>query len=218
MVLLSVGLTAIAQPISLKECIRLGIANNLSLANARIGISKGRTGISQNRARLLPMINGGVQFTDYLKQPVNVTTGTLLGNEFPEDATWQTIKSMQYKVSAGVQLNVPLYNAGIYAAINVAETIEQLSHLAYEKAAEELTMQISKIYYLAQLSLEQTSLTEQNISRMNELCAITEAMYEHGLVLEIDFNRVKINLQNLNTLRNQYNTLYAQQTNMLLFC
>ena len=109
---------------TLVECVRRGIANNLSLENARIDINKSRTGISQNRARMLPVINGVFQFTDYLKQPVNVTTGTLLGNDFPDNPTWQTIKSMQYNVNAGVQLNVPLYNQSIYASVDVAGTVE----------------------------------------------------------------------------------------------
>lgn len=121
---LSVRLISSGQTMTLEECVRRGIANNLSLENARIDINKSRTGISQNRARMLPVINGVFQFTDYLKQPVNVTTGTLLGNDFPDNPTWQTIKSMQYNVNAGVQLNVPLYNQSIYASVDVAGTVE----------------------------------------------------------------------------------------------
>lgn len=214
---LSVGLTGFGQTMSLEQCIRQGIANNLTLENARIDITKSHNGISQNRARLLPVINGIFQFTDYLKRPVNVTTGTLLGNDFPDDPTWQTIRSMQYNVNAGVQLNVPLYNQSIYASIDISKTIEQLSHLSYDKAVEDLTMQIGKVYYLAQSSLEQATLTYENISRMQELCTITEAMYDQGVVLEVDLNRVRINLQNLKAQQDQFAMLYAQQLNMLRF-
>lgn len=214
---LSVGLISSGQTMTLEECIRNGIANNLSLENTRIDITKSRTGISQNRARLLPVINGVFQFTDYLKQPVNVTTGTLLGNDFPDDPTWQTIRSMQYNVNAGVQVNVPLYNQSIYASINVAKTIEQLSLLSYDKAVEDLTMQIGKVYYLAQSSLEQATLADENISRMQELCTITEAMYDQGVVLEVDLNRVRINLQNLKAQHNQFIMMYGQQLNMLRY-
>lgn len=214
---LSVGLTGFGQTMSLEECIRQGVANNLSLANARIDINKSRNGISQNRARLLPVINGVFQFTDYLKRPVNVTTGTLLGNDFPDDPTWQTIRSMQYNVNAGVQFNMPIYNQSIYASIDVAKTVEQLSHLSYDKAVEDLTMQIGKVYYLAQSSLEQATLTDENISRMQELCTITEAMYDQGVVLEVDLNRARINLQNLKAQQDQFAMLYAQQLNMLRF-
>lgn len=214
---LSIGLACYGQTMTLEECIHRGVANNLSLENARIDINKSRTGISQNRARLLPAINGIFQFTDYLKQPVNVTTGTLLGNDFPDNPAWQTIRSMQYNINAGVQLNVPLYNQSIYASIDVARTVEQLSLLSYDKAVEDLTMQIGKVYYLAQSAQEQARLADENISRMEELCAITEAMYDQGVVLEVDLNRARINLQNLKAQQNQSSILYAQQLNMLRF-
>lgn len=140
-----------------------------------------------------------------------------MGNDFPDDPTWQTIRSMQYNVNAGVQLNMPLYNQNIYASIDVAKTVEQLSHLSYDKAVEDLTMQVSKVYYLAQLSLEQATLTDENISRMQELCTITEAMYDQGVVLELDLYRARINLQNLKAQQGQLAMLYAQQLNMLRF-
>lgn len=205
------------QEMTLQECIKTGIANNLSLANARIGIDKGRTGVSQNRSRLLPVINGIFQFTDYLKSPVNVTTGTLLGSDFSDDPTWQTIKSMQYNANAGIQLSMPLYNQTILAAIDVAKTVEKINSLSYEKAVEDLTMQISKVYYMAQASQEQERLTNENILRMEELCDITEALYQQGVVMEVDLNRVRINLQNLKTQHDQSNTLHCQQLNMLRF-
>lgn len=214
---LSAAMAAGAQTMSLRECIREGVANNLSVANARIDVRKGRTGVSQNRARLLPVINGVFQFTDYLKQPVNVTTGTLLGNDFPDDPTWQTIRSMQYNASAGVQLVMPLYNQSIFAAVDVARTVERLSAVAYDKAVEDLTMQIGKVYYLAQSSHELERLAGENISRMEELCAITEAMYEQGVALEVDLNRARINLQNLRTQQGQYAMLYARHVNLLRF-
>ncbi len=205
------------QEMTLQECIKLGIANNLSLTNARIDKDKARTSILQNRSRLLPVINGIFQFTDYLKSPVNVTTGTLLGKDFPDNPTWQTIKSMPYNANTGIQLSMPFYDQTILAAIDVARTMEKISSLSYEKAVENLTVQISKVYYLAQASQEQGRLTNENIKRMKELCDITEALYSQGVVMEVDFNRVRINLKNLQVQYDQSCTLHSQQLNMLRF-
>lgn len=215
--LLSFVLAANAQTISLADCIRQGIANNLSLENARTDIARARTGVSQNRARLLPVINGVFQLTDYLKQPVNVTTGTLLGNDFPDDPTWQTIRSMQYNAGAGVQLQMPLYAPEVYASVDVASTVERLSRLSYDKVADELTMQIAKVYFMAQSTQAQALLATGNIGRMEQLCDITRAMFDQGVVLEVDFDRVNINLQNLKAVHGALTTLYARQMNMLRF-
>ena len=205
------------QPMTLAECVNLGISHNLQLSNARIGIEKGHLGVTQNRSRLLPMIQGVAQFTDYLKSPVNVTTGTLLDKDFPDDPTWQTIKSMKYQSNAGILLNVPIYNQTILSSIDVAKTVESIQGLSYEKAKEELTMQIGKVYYLSQTSKEQLRLTNQNLSRMEELCEITEALYGQGVVMEVDLNRVRINRQMLQTERAMQHTLHEQQLNMLRY-
>lgn len=206
-----------AQEMTLQECIKTGIANNLSVANARIGIDKGKTGVWQNRSRLLPTVNGLIQMTDYLKSPVNVTTGTLLGNDFPDSPTWQTIKSMPYNANAGIQLSVPLYDQTILAATDVAKTMKEIYSLSYDKAVEDLTVQICKVYYLAQASLEQQQLTSENIVRMEALCGITEALLQQGVVMEVDLNRVRINLENLKSLHSQSQTLHKQQLNLLRF-
>ena len=202
---------------SLGECIETGIRNNLTLRNSRIDVQKKQTTLSLSRSYLLPKLEANFQAIDYLMKPANVTTGTLLGNDFPDDPTWQKIQSMQYGVTAGIQLSVPLYNQTLLAGIKVAETLRNLSSLSHEKAVEDLTMQIGNVYYLAQASLEQQRLLDENIQRMESLCDITEAMYKGGVALEVDLSRVQINRKSLEAQRDQYATLYEQQLNLLRF-
>ena len=206
---------------SLKECIETGIRNNLSLKNSRVDVMKSETSLTASRSRLLPTLAADFQMVDYLMKPANVTTGTLLGNDFPDDPTWQKIQSMQYAMNAGIQLRLPLYNQTILAGMKVAKTVKSLSDLSYEKAVEDLTMQIGNVYYLAQASLEQRRLLEENIRRMEELCAITEELYKGGVALEValevDLTRVQINLKNLTAQKDQYVTLYRQQLNLMRF-
>ena len=218
--LLICSLTAIAsdaRTMTLRECIAEGVNRNLSLSNARIGMDKSRLGVTQNRSRLLPVINGAIQASDYLVRPVSVTSGTLLDKDFPDEPTWQKIRSMQYQATAGMQLGVPLFDKTILASIDVARTVEQISALSYDKAVEDLTVQIAKVYYLAQSSLAQMELTEENIERMDSLCEITQALYDQVVVLEVDLNRVRINRQYLQSQQNQFQTLHAQQLNLLRY-
>lgn len=202
---------------SLKECIETGIRNNLTLAESRIDMEKSRTALTQSRSRLLPVIAADFMPTDYFMKPANVTSGTLLGNDFPDEPTWQKIQSMQYAVAAGVKVSVPLYSQTILAASKVAQTLVNLSSLGYEKAVEDLTVQIGNVYYLAQASQLQQRLLDENISRMKELYAITEEMFKGGVVMETDLSRVKINMESLTAQRDRYATLYEQQLNLLRF-
>lgn len=201
----------------LKECIRMGIERNLGLKNARIGIVSGQTTVSQARANLQPQINGTLQAGDYLKRPVNVTTSTLLGADFPDTPTWGKVRSMPLTAQGAIQLGLPLYNATIYAAIDAAKVVESLNRTAYEKARLELAAQIAQVYFMAQATLENRYLLDENIDRMDSLCQITEALYHSGVVLEIDYTRVDINHKNLVAQRDQVEMLYGQQMNLMRF-
>ena len=96
-------LTAQTTERGLKECIRMGIERNLGLKNARIAIEAGRTTVSQARANLLPQVNGTLQAGDYLKRPVNVTTSTLLGADFPDTPTWGKVRSMPLTAQGAIR-------------------------------------------------------------------------------------------------------------------
>ena len=203
--------------LSLKACIETGIRNNLTLENTRMDVLKSQTALTQSRSRLLPVLAADFQMMDYLMKPANVTTGTLLGTDFADEPTWQKIQSMQYTMNAGINLSVPLYNQTILSANQVAQTVQNLRNVSYEKAVEDLTVQISKVYYLAQASLEQQRLLDENIQRMDSLCLITEELYKGGVVLEVDLTRVQINRKSLTAQRDQYATLHEQQLNLLRF-
>lgn len=206
-----------SQKLTLRECIDLGVERNLSLHRSNISTEIANNRLSENRSRLLPMLDANFQFTDFLMKPTNVTTGTLLGSDFPDNSTWQQIRSMQYGVNAGIQLSMPIFNKTIFSGIDVAKTMVNISRISIEQAKEELTVAIANTYYLAQASCEQASLLQDNIKRMQELCEITQAMYEGGVVMEVDLSRVKINISNIDVLRKQYITIYEQQLNLLRF-
>ena len=61
---------------TLKECVEMGIRNNLSLRNSRVSVQKSKTAWTQSRARLLPVLSADFQMVDYLMKPANVTTGS----------------------------------------------------------------------------------------------------------------------------------------------
>ena len=55
--LLTMSSASAQKVLSLKDCLKIGIENNLSLKSSRNEVTKGKHNISENRARLLPQIN-----------------------------------------------------------------------------------------------------------------------------------------------------------------
>lgn len=197
--------------LTLEECLRLGIENNLSLESSRNEIRKGEHTLSENRAKLLPQINAVAGFNDNFNPPVSVTDGSAYGNPY------NVTKTLQYNASAGIQLQMPLYNQTVYTAVDIARTMNELNRLSYEKAREDLILQISKMYYLSQNTAEQIALIKENISRLNELSSITQAFYDNGMAMEVDVKRVNINLENQRVQYDNAQSMLIQQLNLLKY-
>lgn len=197
--------------LTLEECLQLGIENNLFLESSRNEIRKGEHTLSENRAKLLPQINAVAGFNDNFNPPVSVTDGSAYGNPY------NVTKTLQYNASAGIQLQMPLYNQTVYMAVDIARTMNELNRLSYEKAREDLILQISKMYYLSQNTAEQIALIKENISRLNELSSITQAFYDNGMAMEVDVKRVNINLENQRVQYDNAQSMLTQQLNLLKY-
>ena len=197
--------------LTLEECLEMGIANNLNLQTKKNDITKGKHNLSENRARLLPQINAVAAFNDNFNPPVSVTDGSAYGKPY------NVTNTLQYNASAGLQLNMPLYNKTMYTAMNIAKMLDGINQLSYEKAREDLIMQITKMYYLGQSTAEQISLVKDNIGRLTELKNITEAFFDNGMAMEVDVKRVNINLENLQVQHDNATAMLEQQLNMLKY-
>lgn len=86
----------------------MGIENNLSLQGKRKAMQKSKYGISENRLKLLPQINGFANFNDNIDPPVSVTDGSSYG------VPYNITRTLQYGANAGVELQMPLYNQTLY--------------------------------------------------------------------------------------------------------
>lgn len=208
---LSVASAGAQDTLALEDCLKIGIENNLSLQSKRKEIQKGRYGISENRARLLPQINGFANYNDNIDPPVSVTDGSAYGNPY------NVTHTLQYSANAGLQLQMPLYNQTLYTSISIARTMDEMNRLTYEKAREDLILQVCKMYYLGQVTAEQIALIKANITRLEELQNITQAFYDNGMAMEVDVKRVNINLENLKVQYDNAQAMLEQQLNLLKY-
>ena len=179
------------ETLTLNQCLQMAIDNNLSLKISRNEVAKGKQTISENRAKLYPQINAVAQLNDNFTPPVSVTDGSAYGKSY------NVTKTLQYNASAGLQLQMPLYNQMVLTAIDISKTVDHLNQLSYEKAREDLIVQTAKAYYMAQNTLEQIRLVNDNIKRLEELRDITQAFYDNQMSLEVDLKRVNLNIENL---------------------
>ena len=199
------------ETLSLGRCLQMGIERNLDLKTYEGNVLKGKHNISENRARLLPQINIGAGLNDNFTPPVSVTDGSAYGKPY------NVTKTLQYNSSASIQLQMPLYSQTALTALSISKTLDRLNTLSYAKAKEDLIVQISKMYYLAQNTEEQIGIIKDNIKRLEELRDITQAFHDNDMALSVDVKRVSVNLENLSVQYDNAKAMLTQQYNMLKY-
>lgn len=110
------------ETLTLSQCLQMAVDNNLSLQSSRNEIAKGKYAISENQAKLYPQINAVAQLNDNFTPPVSVTDGSAYGKPY------NVTKTLQYNASAGVQLQMPLYNQMILTAIDITKIADKLNN------------------------------------------------------------------------------------------
>ena len=199
------------QVMTLKECIEMGIANNLSLQNKNLNVQKSKYGISENRFKLLPVINAFANFTNSPEPAVSVTDGSKYGTPY------NVTKTLRYNANGGLQLQLPLYNQTLYTSIAISELVNRIDLLSYEKAKEDLIVEIGKLYFLGQTTICQLQIIEGNIARLDSLRNITQAFFDNGMAMDVDVKRVEINLENMRVQYHNAQAMLNQQLNLLKY-
>ena len=209
--LLTMSSASAQKVLSLKDCLKIGIENNLSLKSSRNEVTKGKHNISENRARLLPQINFAAGFNDNFTPPVSVTDGTAYGK------LYNVTKTLQYNSSASLQLQMPLYSQTALTAVEIAKTLDNLNQLSYEKAREDIIMQIAKLYYLIQNTTEQIAIIGDNLKRFEELKKFAQAFYDNQMALGVDLKRINVRIESTDVSLANAKAMLREQYNMLKY-
>ncbi|MFA5246116.1 MAG: TolC family protein, partial [Pedobacter sp.] len=205
--LLVVSLSADAQTvrISLKDALNYALENNTEIQKAKLEIINGKLVTEEIRARALPQISGTSSLTDQLIIPQLV-----VGN--------QVFKmGRQWSGNAGVNMSQQLFNQQVFTGLKAAKAGESFYNLSAELTEEEIIQQVATAYYQLLVSREQLKTIEANIQSISRIENTVADQFRNGLAKKIDLDRVRVNLTNVKTQRDQLANGIIQQENVLKF-
>lgn len=200
--------------LSLQDCIQQALVNNANVQKANLNKDKSIYQTAEIRSNYLPQVEVSGNLQDYLKIPVTMLPGDFMG------VPGQNIPlkmGVQYNTSAGVSVTQVIYNQTILTAIKLSKRAERATFLSTEKIKEEIAKEISKLYFLAQTTIEQKDLVKDNIERTQRMTNIVKLQVDNGIAKRVDYDRIAVNLQNLQTQLSNTQALHEQQLNMLKY-
>ncbi|SHG89104.1 TolC family protein [Pedobacter caeni] len=193
------------QTLSLKDALNYAVQNSSNTRKAKLDIEGGRYKTEEIRAQALPNISGNAGMT------YNAVIGQLVAGDFkiPMGKTWNA--------NAGIQLNQQLFNQQVFTGLKAARTSESYYNMTAELTDEQIIEQVANNYYQVLVNRQQLNVIDTNIKNVKVVEKIIGNQYKNGLARKIDVDRIKVNLTNLQTRREQTSNAIVQLENQLKF-
>jgi outer membrane protein len=199
--------------LSLKESCNLGIKNNVNVLNARLEQQKSSYKFKEVQSNLFPQVEAYSNFNYYYSIPKMVLPGEIFG----QTGLIAVQIGTKFDWSTGFKATQVLYNQSYLTSLKLAKRMVSLDELNLQQKKEEITYQVSQVYYLCQttrMQIAQLKITMQNTDRLQ---GIAKLQNENGVIRRVDYSRVSVNKNNLQTQIDNLDQLYQQQLGLLKY-
>lgn len=198
-------ITVAQQPITLKEALNFAIEHNAAVKKSKLDIDGGRYKTQEVRAQALPQLTGNA----------SLTYNPIIGQLVVGDQAFQL--GRKWNNNAGLQVSQQLFNQTVFTGLKAAKTSEAYYALTSGFTEEQIIEQVANNYYQVLVSRQQLNVIDTNIKNVKVVEKIINNQFSNGLAKKIDVDRIKVNLTNLQTQREQTINAVAQLENQLKF-
>jgi outer membrane protein TolC len=212
-----VGVSVNAQVISLQQCLDSAKAHNRMLQVARNNTLIGTEKHKEATANLIPKININADYKYFFDLPTQLMPLSTFNPNAPVGQFKEAQFGVPHNIGANVQLTMPLYNPQIYGAIQTTKVAQELSQLQYQKSEEQVYVEISNLYYNAQIINKQLEFVDSNITNSERLLKNMKLLKEQQMAKGSDVGKIELQLAQLQTQKLTANGKLLQLLNALKF-
>ncbi len=199
--------------ISLQQACRLAVDSNLEVLNARLENLHKLYELHEKQSKLYPQLDAYSDFNYYFAIPKMIMPGEFFG----ESGDIPIEIGTKYDWSSGFNATLSLVDVSYHTSLRLAERMQKLSGLSLEQKKEEIIYQVWQVYLLCQSTESQINFLDKNMVNTNHLLEITKSKAENGVARKIDFLKVQVTKNNLQTEIDNLVKLKEQQLNLLRF-
>lgn len=215
------------QGFTLDDCVEYAINNAVGVKNARLDQEIADAKVKETIGIGLPQIDGNASvsyaetqprfFGQYDPNSDFFGLGNIPGIQPGDVAAAQNFFQLKGSGDASLSINQLIFNGSYIVGLQASQAYKDLAVRNYNQTEEEVILNVSKAYYNLLINKERLQLYESNIKRVDSLFSDTHAMYENGFAEKIDVDRIKVNLNNLKTERDNFIRLVDLSERLLKF-
>jgi outer membrane protein TolC len=210
---LLISLPLKAQVWTLKQCLDTAQQHNKNLLISRNNVLIGQQKGQEARAGLIPKVSLNADYKYFVDLPYQFMPQEAFGG--PEGQFKEIQFGTPHNIAANLQLAIPLYNPHVYGSVQSSKIGSELIALQNQKAEEQLTYEITNLYYNAQILRYQVAFLEDNLTNARRLLQNTQALKDQLLAKGTDVSKVQLQVEQLTNQREQILSKYRQVLNAL---
>ncbi|QIP12284.1 TolC family protein [Spirosoma aureum] len=199
---------------TLAQCVEYARVNNPNIKIARVNEQISLAQTQQVIGRNLPQVSVSGSVLDNVKIPVQLLPGEFLG----QPGTFVPVKfGTQYNTTLTGRVDQKLFDPSFGLALKAAKISTQVQAQATILAEQTQAYNIAKAYYQTLVIDLQKRLTIRDLNSSDTLLQQEQVRLKNGTTREIDFGRIQLNRNNLQSQLEQANRNYEQAINQLKF-
>lgn len=206
-----------AQVWTMQQCIDTAQVRNKNLQMSRNNIAFGEQKAKEAKANLIPKITVNADYKYFTNLPYQLMPLSTFNPAAQEGTYKETQFGVPHNINANLTLSMPLYNPQVYGAIRTTKIAEGLTELQYLKTEEQIYFEISNLYYNAQILHHQLAFVDSNLINAERLLKNMQLLNEKLLAKGTDVSKVKLQVAQLITQKENINSKYEQVLNALKF-
>jgi outer membrane protein TolC len=206
-----------AQIWSLQQCIDTAQAYNKSLQINRNNIAIYEQKTKEAKDNLKPKITANADYKYFTNLPYQLLPLSTFNSTAPEGQFKEAQFGVPHNINANLQLIMPLYNSQITGAIQTTKISSELIILQFKKTEEQVFFEIANLYYNLQILHHQLAFIDSNLDNAERLLKNIQLLKEQLLVKVTDVSKVKLQIAQISTQKENIISKHEQVFNALKF-
>ena len=195
------------QTFSMKAAIQYALTHSPSLQNTYLDYQIARQKIAEVRSAGLPQINSTTTLRYFVEIPTSLVPGEFFG---APRGTFIPIRfGVPYNLEIGVTGTQLLFDGTYFVGLSAARAVKELTYRAYQRSRIETITAVSKAYLTVLITQERLRLLKENLDQLQTTLRQTKGLYEAGFAEKLDYQRLEVAYNNLQTEYNKAAELTA---------
>ncbi len=197
---------------NLKQTIAFALENSISIQQAILDQKQSDYYVKEVKGAGLPQVSANGQFNYY----PNIATQLLPGEIIGQPGEMIPAKfGTDFTMGGNFEASQLLFDQRFITGLKAAKNSEQLYMLLNINTEQDVIYEVVNGYYKVLELNAQVEALEDNLKRLEEVANLTKYQYENNLVTKTEFNRLKVNVSNLETQLQTLRTAHIQAKNYL---